>query len=105
MLTIKFMDNSTQVVHVSADFFKPTPISKGRMLSVKDKAIELAWSFKRKPAKISLAKGNEIVFEKEFGIAPPMGHTIVKQNDVSNDELKHLRRMFKHQTFTTFTKR
>lgn len=105
MLTIKFMDNSTQVVNVTADFFKPTPLSKGKILSVKDKAIELAWSFKRKPAKISLAKGSEIVFEKEFGIAPPMAHTIQSKNDVAIGELKHLRRMFKHQSFTTFTKR
>jgi hypothetical protein len=99
------MDNSTQVVNVTADFFKPTPLTKGKVLSVKDKAIELAWSFKRKPAKISLAKGSEVVFEKEFGIAPPMGHAIVQQNNVSNSELKHLRKMFKNQTFTVIVKR
>lgn len=104
MLTIKFMDNSTQVVKVTADFFKPTPLSKGKILSVKDKVVELAWSFKRKPAKISLAKGSEIVFEKEFGIAPPIGHNIQVKNDVPADELKHLKRMFKNQPFTTVTK-
>ncbi len=99
------MDNSTQVVNVTADFFKPTPIAKGKLLSVKDKAIQLAYSFKRKPAKISLTKGSNVVFEKELCIATPMGHTIVQSNPISSTELKHLKKMFKNQPFTVIEKR
>lgn len=104
MVTITFMDNSTQVVRVSADFFKPTPISKNNILSVKDKAIDLAWSFKRKPAKVALSKGSDVVFEKEFGVPNTVGHAIKSHNDINTSELKHLKRMFKNQVFTTMVK-
>lgn len=105
MVTINFMDNSTQVVRVSADFFKPTQVNKNKILSVKDKVIELAWSFKKKPANVTLSKGATVVLKKEFGIAPPpAAHNVatVKENP---EELKHLKKMFKNQVFTTFVKK
>ena len=105
MVTITFMDNSTQVVRVSPDFFKPTPISKKNILSVKDKTVELAWSFKRKPAKVSLTKGSEVVFEEQFGVPNTVGHAIKTRNNISSTELKHLKNMFKNQPLTTFVKR
>lgn len=92
MLTVRFADNSTQVVKVSDSFYEPTKVNRNLIMSVQEKAESLAFSFRKKVVDATLIKGNKIVWERTYSVQPNVTEVFVKPD---RSEVKHLRRMFK----------